>query len=101
MFNRKNETISKSDRAKLRSEFICKYDIDDVVIDKDQMKVVSIGDLDLSIITSKMVSDFVKYKLGHAIPTDQRTIKKVFDILYTIKASGSTMNFLIKNKKHR
>ena len=99
LFNKKNDSLSKSEKDKLRSNYICQYDIDDVVIDKGKNTVVSIGDLDVSIITSKMVSDFVKLKLGHAIPTDQRAVKKVFDILYTIKASGSTMNFLIKKQE--
>ena len=99
LFNRKNDTISKEEKVKLRSKYICQYDIDDVVIDKEKQTVVSVGNLDTSIITSRMVSDFVKIKLGHGIPTDQRTVKKVFDILYTIKASGSTMNFLIKKQE--
>ena len=92
LFNKKNDSLSKSEKDKLRSNYICQYDIDDVVIDKGKNTVVSIGDLDVSIITSKMVSDFVKLKLGHAIPTDQRAVKKVYDILYTIKASETTMN---------
>ena len=45
-----------------------------------------------------MLSDFIRNKLGHTITADNRTLKKMYKILYTIKSAGNTIKHLKKKQ---
>lgn len=101
LFNTKfKSTLSKKEIAIKKSEFICKtYSIDDVVLNEETKSITCIGTLLPTNITSKMLSDFIRNKLGHTITADNRTLKKMYKILYTIKSAGDTIEYLKKKQK--
>ena len=101
LFNTKGKsTLSKKEIANKKSEFICKtYSIDDVILNEETKSITCIGNLLPINITSKMLSDFIRNKLGHTITADNRTLKKMYKILYTIKSAGDTIEYLKKKQK--
>ena len=77
-------TLSKKEIAIKKSEFIRKtYYIDDVELNEETKSITCIGKLLPENITSKMVSDFIRNKLGHTIASNNRTLKKCIK-LYTL-----------------